>query len=1136
MPDAPVDPAETGSVPWWESTPAGTPVLLALVKVDLAGLPRAWREPPDAEVLRRRAQYTSGVEFVADKLDAAQPLQWQGDAVMLFFKGDERKSAIVRALEAAEAIRERLIVDLAMQARIAVHAANIPWHPDTGALAHPALEVCAQLEQVAPINGTAVTEDVYLTLSEAEQRRFALLGVTAREGIAAYVFPARLAAGKDSKAFKPADDLRPWEAFRRYVSSPEIRRLRYVGFPLQKKQPPSLDIREVFIPPEARVRAQPRSLIPSTSQLLLKGSGLHEDTLGLSDAPREFEPPILSEPITRLVERHRSLVVLGDPGSGKTTVLRWLAVLAAGGPLSWAEHLGHSERLLPIMVSVGRLAEIRERLGSVGSVIDALAVYFHDRNVGGEAELRGFLERMLEAGECLVLLDGLDEVRGEARASMLRWLETFCARFPRNRFVASARVVGYSGFSLPEGTETTLGPFSDEQVRRYAWAFERACRRWENDGVPDDIGADRESGKLLEALFKNPRLRELARNPFLLSALVLIHRAEGQLPRHRVQAYEIFSRTLCETWSNARRIVVGEGETRSIRYEEEAVPILGELALRMHQEWPTGAAPEAFVIQVLAQAIQTRDGDSQGEAERSAREFLERAGKEVQILLERGAGQWGFLHLTFQEFFTAVGLLSSERFEEVVFEHLFDPRWEEVLRLGVGYMALIQKRSQATQRFIRRVLEHQERGGRKYVTALLGKQVYLAALLASEAGDTLPLKLQEEIARAVAEWNQRMPDAVVGPLLSELALTDFKERLLDVWTTELQSKEEWTRARAIFALGKLGGERAQAALLSALQDTSWRNRFVLCQALRKLGTPIAAEALARLARDAEQLIQMVALLSLLSSHGPKAKELIVEIAHDPNPDVTGSFILVLKMISPFMRASGKRLSEIIDPEALDAILQRGMKHPEKNIQSETKHLLFLEKGDELLEPAAVKGNAHAADLRHLLVMASPAAKVSVDAEAGDERGISALLAVVRDSPPELRHELIYTMGRINDERVVGVLLDVARDSDPSVRAAALSSLGRLKAKGCEALMLQSLRDPDALVRASAISGLRELESLAALRPLMEIAKKAPTLKEKQDAITALWTLSVKGNESAEGRTSTASKKPRGKKAPARRGK
>src|SRR5262249_2082447 len=145
--------------------------------------------------------------------------------------------------------------------------------------------------------------------------------------------------------------------------------------------------------------------------------------------------------------------------------------------------------------------------------------------------------------------------------------------------------------------------------------------------------------------------------PFLLSAFALVHRAEGRLPRHRVQAYELFARALCETWAEARRLVAGEPASKTIAYEEEALPILGELALAMHRRYPAGAAPEAFVVEALAKALGERRDVSSEEAHRAARAFLDRAGHEVQLLLQRGAGEWGFLHLTFQEFFTAAGLL-----------------------------------------------------------------------------------------------------------------------------------------------------------------------------------------------------------------------------------------------------------------------------------------------------------------------------------------------------------------------------------------------------------------------------------------------------------------------------------------------
>ncbi|MET0405494.1 MAG: HEAT repeat domain-containing protein [Cystobacter sp.] len=1116
MAEAPEDTGDTQPRSWWEATPVGAPVLLGFVEVERADASLSGDEPLDPERLRQRARYTAGIEFVARSLDAAQPLHWRGERVRLFLQGDARMPAALRALRAAEAIRERALVDLSLPVRIAVHAAVIPWNPDTVALTHPALQRLEHLARSTPAEGLTVTEDVYLALPETEQRRFALLGVTGPERLAAYVFPRNLATREDNGLFQPDAELKLWEAFRRYAGSPEVRRLRYVGFPLQKKQPPSLDIREVFVAPDAQART-PRAvpLMPAVSRLL-EGTGLSQ---------QHFEPPVHSEPITRLVSQRRALVVLGDPGSGKTTVLRWLAVVAAAGPLSWAEQLGSAERLLPLLVSVGRLAELRERLGPVGSVIDTLAVYFHDRNVGAKEELRGFLERVLESGECLVLLDGLDEVRGEVRGALLSWLETFCARFPGNRFVASARVVGHAGFSLPEGVETILASFNEEQVRRYAGAFERACRRWENEGLADDVGADRESGKLLEALFKNSRLKDLARNPFLLSALVLIHRAEGQLPRHRVQAYEIFSRTLCETWSNARRVVAGESEARSIRYEEEAVPILGELALRMHQEWPTGVAPEAFVIETLAEAIHARDGGSRPEAKRAASAFLERAGRDVQILLERGAGQWGFLHLTFQEFFTAVGLLSSERFEEVAFEHLFDPRWEEVLRLGVGYMALIQKRAQATQRFIRRVLNHQDEGEDLYLTGVLSKQVYLSALLASEAGDTLPLPLQQEIARAVADWVQRMPDDIASTLLEELSLTDFKERVLDIMVELLERQSEWTRGRAVFALGHLKGERAQQALGALVQDPSLLVRSTLSQSLRTLGTPPSMDMLAALAQDADPNIYLRALLFLISSDSPRAREWVSRFARDAESNILGAFLVALFVSVLLERLEGKKSSDLIDDPSLRTLMKRSLAHPDEDVRTLAFQTAFVLKSEDILNFSQTTGTPLSAGQKQLLGLLTPSLEVpeqTLESEdeniramaayklalSGNEHGISELLNLLRTGSPETRKGVINMLGFIKAERVQSALFEVARDKDPQVRVFALAAIGKLKLKGHDDEVLQHLEDPELEVRESAILALGLMGSRTSLELLVRIALAAPSLNESRAALQSLWMLSL----------------------------
>ena len=686
--------SEATSAPWWEELSADERVHLGFVKIDRHGSTEEWDELPEDELLRRRARYVQGVEYVAASFGAAQPLRWQGDGVMLFLiDGDE--PAPVRAYRAARLLWERVRVDLNMPARIAAHGAAVRWDPDTGKLAHPAIDLCGHLEHAAPTNGIAVTEDVYLLLPEPDRAELAALGVTRRDGIPAWVYPAGTARKRTPEAYTDDRDLALWQKFRAYAGSSEIARLRYVGFRLQEKEPPSLDLRDVFTPMEVEERRGaelPRAVLES----------LPEDLPLRLPFGRELQTtePSGRERFERVFADRRSLVVLGDPGSGKSTLVRWLAVEAARGRYALSRTAAVDERLLPLPVSVGRLADVRSTLHEP-SVVGTMAAYFAERNLGFREELTGFLTRQLERGTCLVLLDGLDEVRAEVRAGIQEWLESFATSSPTNRFVATSRLVGYTRFHLPDVHEVVLQPFRDDDLESWIRAFARAYLRWEG-ATEVSIAAAEESERFLRTLRASPRLLALARNPFLLSALALIHRAGERLPRHRVLVYEMFARALCETWGTARRLLHGI-EERDIPYEEEALPILGDLAVAMHEQHPTGVAPEAFVVETLAASLTRAHDIADEDARRVARAFLERAGRELQILYERGAGYRSFLHLTFQEFFAAAGLHASERFEETALKHLFEPRWREVIRLGVGYMALVQKRPEATRRFLDKV-------------------------------------------------------------------------------------------------------------------------------------------------------------------------------------------------------------------------------------------------------------------------------------------------------------------------------------------------------------------------------------------------------------------------------------------------
>ncbi len=1068
--------------PWWERTPEGSPLLLAFVQV--------LRQTAPGETPQQRDRYRAGVEYVADKSGAAQPLHWRDNDVLLVFQGDDAHTVVTQALSAAEAIRERALVDLSMEVRLAVHATRAEWTPELEKLAPRDVARCGRLARAAPVQAIALTEDVYLVLTDTEQQRFGLLGTQEPGGPAAYVFPASLAAKTPTDGFLPIGDGVYWKAFRRYVDSPEVRRLRYVGFPLQKKQPPSLDIREVFILPKAR------RLHPPNPEWVHAVMGLP------AQAIREA-PPSPPQPLSHFLKDHRALRVLGDPGSGKSTVLRWLAVLAAAGPLSWAEHLHTSERLLPVLVSVGRLAQLRSRLGADGSVVRALALYFQDRRVGDAAELASFLERTLEAGECLLLLDGLDEVRSEERSDVLRWLEDFCARYPRNRFVVSARRLGYSGFVLPGDMEVELGDFEEEQIRRYVRAFERACRQWENEGAPDDAGAEQDAARLLEAIFASPRLWGLARNPFLLSALALIHRAEGRLPRHRVQAYEIFSRTLCETWGQARRVVASESSTRDIRYEEEAIPILGELALRMHQEYPTGVAPEDFVLQTLTLAIQERSGGTEAEAAHAAREFLTRAGQDVQILLERGAGQWGFLHLTFQEFFTAVGLLSAEDFERVAFEHLFEPRWEEVIRLGVGYMALIQKRAQATQRFVRRVLRYEAKGSEEYQTSLLGRQIHLAALLASEAGDTLPNPLQEEIARSVFNWSQTMPNWFTALFLDELRLTEFVDRIVDELLRYMSANDENVREHAVHLLSHINNEFSRQALSQASKDPSVKVRRTLVDVVRvstsEKSLHLGWKELIALTQDQDFPVRVGAILTIGAANEQSKRDEALRLLLNSTDEQT--LLVVIISITTYNSTTRRDITSPIPVDIVRSALHKGLSHKSNQVRHAAYTLLAQERHHFPDEE-----HIHGAHISHHIEQLRFESTQDTTAEDdSDEATLLAFIDQARAADMAGRRLALKRLELSTDERARQTIIDSTQDPEPQIRAEAISCLRHVPTTEARSLVLRALRDPDDEVRMNAQLALSDVDDEASTHSaIIEATRKETNPHVRKGLLSFLW--------------------------------
>lgn len=1143
---------DNGQRAWWETAQPERVLPVAFVSIDLAGATREWKELREEVVNRRRHDYRTGVETIARDAGAAQPLNWQGDGVMLFIgESDGGPSCALRAWTIARRLWERVRVDLNLSARIAVHAALIRWRPDNGKIDDPAVDLCGHLQKSAPVNFVVVTEDVYLALPPEDRAQFAPIGETKRDRTPAFAFPPNVPTGADG--FNPRSDQNLWEAFRNYASSSEISRIKYVGFRLRKAEPPSLEILHVFVPMSVAYREGRRIRLPEE----VMNSGAVHLIFDEKSRPRTFNEAFGEE---------RSLVVIGDPGSGKTTLLRWLAVVAARGSLNLAREIGAWERLLPLLVSVGRLSEIRRSIKGNPSVVDAFAAYFHERNVGPAAAIRRFLEARLSAGDCLVLLDGLDEVTKEERDGLQSWLETFAASAAKNRFVVTSRLVGYSTFRMPGAAELVIEPFGDDQIRRYLTAFNRSYRRWETD-VADDPSADAATQDILDALGRNPRLRALCHNPFLLSALALIHRAEGRLPQHRVDAYDMISRALCETWDRARRIVeLRNRPGPALRYDDEAIPVLGELALRMHERHPTGLAPREFIVEQLGSILSKRREIPVEEARESASAFLDRAAQEAPVLLERGPDQWGFLHLTFQEFFAAAGLHNTDMFEAAAIEHLFEPRWEEIVRLGIGYLAHVQKRSRATEMFVKRVMTLHEEKSVSWVATVLRKNVALASLLAVDAGEALHLSSRTEVAREAAAVLARQPVGVARRFLAELAGTDLGTlaagriiELLPVLIKEHRELEgilslaairdraaipvliKYVKSGSGHGLSRLAfwglewmrAVEAIPALLEILTDgNSAEARHAAAQTLAQLNATMAIEPLLTILKtDPDTGMRDVAAVALCRLDARQAVPLLLEIAvKDGDAGMRRAAADALgwsrsaeaeASLRNLLSAPADRFTRIGAVRALGRL---------RSAAAVPMMIRYLETETDVdLRRALIDGlrfiKAHAAvpPLLNLLRterdedLRRSAARAL--AELGAVEAVPTLMDLLRtDSSAMMRGDAAWALGELNVAEAVPLLVQMLKkERDFTLRTQAARALAELSAeKAIPTLLTIVGRGGNDPLRAIAAGALAKLKALRAVPPLINMTKERNRYLA-DTAMAALWDLAELGVAQPKGK-------------------
>ncbi|MER6911052.1 NACHT domain-containing protein [Streptomyces sp. NPDC000594] len=370
---------------------------------------------------------------------------------------------------------------------------------------------------------------------------------------------------------------------------------------------------------------------------------------------------------TLLATRPRVLL-RGDAGAGKTTLIWWLAAHAAARTLD--RRLDALNGLVPFVVPLRTL-----RAQGAGFPGPELLPSVSRLPVGGHAP-EGWARSVLASGRALLLVDGLDEIPGEDRADAHQWLSELLTEYPRTRCLATVRPLAVPSDWLRTAgfDEVRLLPMGDEDIRAFV-ANWHAAARLDDDDHPTLRLLERD---LAQQFQTNPTLRDLARTPLLCAVICALHRIrEGFLPDTRWALYRSALEMLLGERDKRRRIGTPEGITLSVEEHQQLLQRIAVWLVRGGQTEFSRAQALHQIELALAGMPRVR---GQGSPDRVFIHLLNRSG----LLQERTDDVFHFSHRTFQDFLAAKEFIEGDQIGELVL-HAAEEQWHDVLLLAAGH-------------------------------------------------------------------------------------------------------------------------------------------------------------------------------------------------------------------------------------------------------------------------------------------------------------------------------------------------------------------------------------------------------------------------------------------------------------------
>jgi hypothetical protein len=309
-----------------------------------------------------------------------------------------------------------------------------------------------------------------------------------------------------------------------------------------------------------------------------------------------------------------------------------------------------------------------------------------------------FIRYMLKHGRCILLFDGLDEVANENEFKLVvNEINGLVSQYPKNKYLITSRYTGWRGGVGSSFLETEVNDLTKNQIQTFAHNWYKAIEynRIKLTSSKDkgeektyrEQRAEIKANQLIDAVDNVESIRNLAKNPLLLSMICFVHYNKA-LPKERLSLYEDCSRLLLDQWDIEKGLPQDDIPLNLQRKEI----LMEEIAFSLHSGKTnvgnsTKEATREEIIYLIRELLKKYDLDP-NQSETIFQKLINRTG--LLVAIEHYKDSYSFSHLTFQEFYTAKFLHRNniDIFSTIdpakLGEHNSSTWWREVIVLYSG--------------------------------------------------------------------------------------------------------------------------------------------------------------------------------------------------------------------------------------------------------------------------------------------------------------------------------------------------------------------------------------------------------------------------------------------------------------------